>query len=365
MDWLKGKQVAFTGRLASMTRKQAASLLAAHGAVFAQGVTRQTSALVVGQEGWPLDKNGRLTAKLQKARKLPTINILGEAEFLGRLGNDGEGIHRLFTLAQLSSLLKVPGRKIRAWIDAGLILPVDQANGLCYFDFQQVVGAKTLCELAQAGVSTERLRRSLRQLRQWLGEAGQPWHQLALLEKNGQILMRWAEGLVEPSGQGQFDFTAAENLLPAMPTRTAADWFDLGCRHEEAARLDQAADAYRQALLQGGPDAVVSFNLANVLYALGRLDQACERFYQVLELDRHHAEAWHNLGTVLGQLQKYEEATQALQQAIALGYADAYYNLADLLDEQGRSLEAQPYWQAFLRHDPGGPWARYARSKLG
>ena len=46
------------------------------------------------------------------------------------------------------------------------------------------VGAKTLCELANAGISTEEIRRSLEQLKDWLPDADQPLNQVTLLEKN-------------------------------------------------------------------------------------------------------------------------------------------------------------------------------------
>jgi len=41
-----------------------------------------------------------------------------------------------------------------------------------------------------------------------------------------------------------------------------------------------------------------------------------------------------------------------------------HYNLADALDSIGRSAEARPHWQAYLRTDAAGPAARYARARL-
>src|SRR5262245_1145481 len=104
-DFLKNKQVAFTGRLASMTRKEAVHLVNAYGGAFAPSVSRRTSVLVVGQEGWPLRKDGRLSSKLQSARALQragaAILILSEEELLLRLGLDQrcEGVRRLYPLA--------------------------------------------------------------------------------------------------------------------------------------------------------------------------------------------------------------------------------------------------------------------------
>jgi BRCA1 C Terminus (BRCT) domain len=69
-DFLKGKQVAFTGKLASMARTEAAELVRDFGGRFVPQVNRQTSFLIVGHEGWPLRKDGRLTRGKQSGSRL-------------------------------------------------------------------------------------------------------------------------------------------------------------------------------------------------------------------------------------------------------------------------------------------------------
>lgn len=368
MDWLAGKQVTCTGKLASMTRREAARIIAAHGGTWSAGVNRQTAFLIVGQEGWPLQQDGKITGKLVLAGKLRKsglpLTILTEEEFLERLGLEDRG-QGLYTLAQLTRILQVPRNRLRLWIQAGLIQPRESANGVDYFDFRQVVGAKTLCELARAGVGLDRIRRSLRQLKVWLHDVDQPLGQLALLEENGQMLIRLEEGLAEPSGQLVFDFSdeACEEVL-AVETRSAEDWFELGCVKEDEGHWGEAEEAYRQALLVGGPDAEVVFNLANVLYAQDQKAQAGERFRQVIEMDPGHAEAWNNLGIVLIQLDQPQQAETALRHAVDLRHADAHYNLADLLETLDRMVEARQHWQAYLTAQPAGAWSDYARSRL-
>lgn len=373
---LHGTRVAFTGRLASMTRREAAELVRAHGGKFVPTVTRRTSLLVIGQEGWPLRNDGRLSNKLQKARLLQrkgwSITILSEEGLLERLGleSQSEGVRGRYSMAQLARLLEVPRDRIRIWLRAGLVEPVETVHSVCYFDFQQVSGAKTLSDLAKAGVSPERIRKSLGQLCKWLGNVEQPLAQLAALEQSGQLLVRLEEGqLAESTGQLHFDFASQERPVLAEASRgpsTAEEWFALGCEHDQAERLTEAADCYRQALLIGGPDADVCFNLANVLHALGRKEQAAERYRQAVEIDREFVEAWNNLGNVLAELGQREEAVVAYRGAVELNplYADAHYNLADLLDQLGRDTEARPHWQAYLRHDGRSEHAHYARARL-
>jgi tetratricopeptide (TPR) repeat protein len=246
-----------------------------------------------------------------------------------------------------------------------LIQPVETVNGVHYFEFQQARWAKTLCDFAGSGVSPERIRRSLEQLKKWLPNVDQPLAQLAVLEKDGRLVVRLPEGqLAEPTGQGLFDFTDA--LPVRFDRRTAEQWFQFGFEREEAGQLTDAARAYRQAVLLGAPDAEACFNLANVLHALGEKQQAAEQFRQAVKIDGSFVEAWNNLGTVLSELGQQEEAVDALQRALQLHplYADAHYNLADVLDQLGREKEALPHWQVYARSDPTSRWGKYARQRL-
>ena len=116
---LKGKRVAFTGKLASMTRAKAKALVRGHGGIFASSLSRRTSVLVIGQDGWPLQKDGRLTSKLRRAhafaRAGQRIVVLSEEEFLILLGleSHAEEVRRVYSTAELSSLLKIPGDRVR------------------------------------------------------------------------------------------------------------------------------------------------------------------------------------------------------------------------------------------------------------
>src|SRR5262245_36105393 len=188
---LSGQEVAFTGRLVSLTRKEAAAQVSAWGGRYARFPGRKTTILVVGQEGWPFSADGRLTRKLEKASELKRrgypIDIVTEEEFLRRLGlaDLGEEIHRLHTIAQLGRLLELPRDRLRLWMRIGFIRPVRVIHRLAYFDLRQVAGAKRLGELMRSGVAVDRLRRSLLELRAWSIDADEPLSQLPLLAREG------------------------------------------------------------------------------------------------------------------------------------------------------------------------------------
>src|SRR5947207_1854189 len=154
-DLLRGKQIAFTGRLASMTRSEAAKLVRAHGGRFVTTVSRRLSLLIIGQDGWPLQQDGRLTGKLRKARALQrsgyALTVLGEEELFHRLEITAQTERQLYSTARLSELVKVPGEHLRKWIKAGLIRPVENVNGVNLFDYKQVASARTLFDLIHAG----------------------------------------------------------------------------------------------------------------------------------------------------------------------------------------------------------------------
>jgi tetratricopeptide (TPR) repeat protein len=337
-QFLRGKRVAFTGKLASMTRAEAVQLVRSQGGEFVPAITRHTSFVIVGSEGWPLQKDGRLTRKLLQARRLRhygyAVAVLPEEEMLCQLGlqAQSQGIHQLYTTAQLCRILHIPRDRLRAWVNGDLIQPADSRDGLSFYDFQQVSRAKTLCDLARAGVSAKRLRQSLQQLRKWMPGIGDS--QLAIIERDGEMLVRLEDGqLAEPTGQLQFDF---EEVVPSpavhvQPKAMSGDeWFDLAREHESNGRFSEAAQAYREALLHDGPHPDVCFNLANVLYALGQKQQAAERYRQALELENYFTQAWNNLGNVLADLGQTEEAVRAFRKAIQLDpqLASARHNLA-------------------------------------
>jgi tetratricopeptide (TPR) repeat protein len=371
---LAGQKVAFTGKLAALTLAEAKDLLRACGAEWVPIVTEQTSLLVVGQDALPLRKDGRLTRNLRTARRLQrthAIVIINEADWLAGLGaasplGNAAGV----STAQLSQMLQVPGQRIRAWVRAGLIQPAASVLGVHFFDFRQVSWAKTLCRFDSAGVSPERIRRSLEQLRQWLPDVDQPLAQLAVLESEGRLLVRLGGGqLAEATGQGLFDF-AEESPTPTLSVgaqpRTSEAYFVRGCELEQAGRLAEAAQAYRLALVFGGPSALSCFNLGNVLYARGQKDEALQRYTQAVECDPNLAAAWLNLGNLLTERQRPAEAVAAYQKVLALEplSADAHYNLADTLDSLGRQEEALPHWRAYLRQDASSAWGDYARGRV-
>lgn len=286
-----------------------------------------------------------------------------------------------YTTARLARILGIGASTVRAWVALGLIKPVREEKGCCYFDFQQLANARALGRLARKGVTPARIRAGLDRLGRWVPDTQDSLRQLEALRRRGPLLVRLEDGgLAETGGQLLLDFdhggaaprgsVVATRLTAArsshQPARAVVDWFQRGLRAEEEADLEAAAAAYEHALRQDYTRAETWFNLGNVLYSLGRKAEAARAFTRATSLDPEYIEAWNNLGNALADEGQPDQAVQAYEQALALApaYMDAHYNLAETLDHIGKRERAQHHWREYLRLDPNSRWAQKVRDRL-
>ena len=117
---LKSK-VAFTGRLACMTRAQAFEVVRSHGGTPSQTVTRQTNVLVVGELGWPLLDDGRPSNKLSRAGSYG-VPVVSERRFLEWIGKAvPDSWHRTYSADQIAALSKLSSNTIDELVRFGLL----------------------------------------------------------------------------------------------------------------------------------------------------------------------------------------------------------------------------------------------------
>ena len=376
MDVLQGAEIVVAGRFAAMSAPEVGQLICDLGGKLVPSPGPHTRLLVIG-EGDPPDAGAAHSLLLAQARRLQAqgseLEIIDEQVFLGRLGlcHGEEGVRRHYTIVQLSRILGVPDNRIRSWLRGGLIEPAKTINRLALFDFHQVAGVRTICELVDAGFSPAKIRQGLARLRRLLPEVESPLSQVSAAEATSQMLVRLASGqLAEPSGQLHLDFDADEiddaTLAFRLPRKSADAWFDEALALEGARKFQEAAAAYREAIALDANDPVLHFNFGNVLYQLGQPAAAAEEFRLAMRIDPSYVEAWNNLGNMHLELGEQEEALHAFRTALRLvpAYADAYYNLAAALSQMGRQEEARKNWQTYLAFDPSSPWAERAKEHL-
>ena len=311
------------------------------------------------------------------------------------------GVSRLYTVAMMAEVLRIPRSAVRHWLRSGLLEPSRRSGSIEWFEFPQLVVGKTLMRLLNAGLSlrdidtklaglapggaaeaarmAERIvadgrRLSIRQNDQFMGAGGQL--QLGF----------YTEALAERLPSVDCEPSAAHPSLPlAFPAATAfaeADGEDLDDDHrglasvpelldlaadlEASGALCEAAEALRAVLQAQGPTAQVVFMLAELLYRAGDLTAARERYYAAVELDSDHLEARSSLGCVLAELGDHELALAAFDGVLRQqpDYADAHWHLASVLHDIGQESESRSHLRTFLALAPESPWATTARERL-
>ncbi len=374
---LRGKEVAITGRLASMNRDEARARIDEAGGSYVRTPGEATELLVVGQWGPPIGEDGRLTRSMRAAEEVKRrggkIRVIDEADFLARLGLTErlDDLHREYTTSQLARILRIEPALVRHWVRRGLIRPRREVGYLYYFDFQQVATARTLSRLTREGVSPGVIRRSLETLRGWMN-VDPAFSLLETMDRFGNLLVRTEDGhLAEPNGQLRMEFDDGGDVPATAPVgapqeRTVEQWFELGVHAEREGLLPVAVGHYQRALALNDAHPEVHFNLGNALYGMGQVKESLASYRAAVHAAPTFVEAWNNMGILLDEMGDEENAIVAYRRALSIApdYADAHYNLAESFVKCGKVDEAREHWRAYLRADPLSPFARVVRERL-
>src|SRR4029434_223181 len=158
--------VAFTGRLACMSRAEAFDVVREHGGTPSPSVNRHTNVLVVGELGWPLLDDGRPSRKLSRAGAYG-VPVVSERRFLEWIGKAvPDSLHRTYSAGQIAALSKLSSSTIDELVRFGLL---DPRGGL--FGFRDLASARQISNLFAHGISLSEILRSVKEIRAWLPEA--------------------------------------------------------------------------------------------------------------------------------------------------------------------------------------------------
>lgn len=317
---------------------------------------------------------------------------MGVEQSLSDESESPPAVCRLYTSAILADLVGVPVSAVRRWHRRGLLRAVRCARRTPYFDFEEAAVARRLAQLLKAGCSLRTIDRRLAEFERLAPEIERPLADPDLVIEGQRLFWRRGDDVAEPGGQLLLDFTARGDDPPppaviALPRpgdptgfsgsravgrdeRSALDLVERieqdALDWEDAGRLDRAAEAYRAALMIGGPRAEIHFALADVLYRGGDVSAARERYYAALELDDEYVEARAALGSLLAETGELELAAATFEGALAVDpdFADAHFHLAQVLDRLDRGDLAARHYRAFLNLAPESPWAAATRDRL-
>src|SRR5215813_11627468 len=344
--------VAFTGRLACMSRAEAFDVVRQRGGTPSPAVTKRTQVLIVGALGWPLLDDGRPSNKLSRATEYG-IPVVSEGRFLEWIGKAiPDNVQKIYSADQLAALSKMSIGMIRELSQLGLL---DERDGR--FGFRDLASARQIAKLLNDGVRLSEIIRAVSEIRKWLPDAG-----LSAVRLHAGAL---SDVQVEqPSGRtdkyGQF-VLAVDNAR-----EDPDDLFDRAHVAEQMGDIAEAERLYRLLMKSDPTDASAPFNLGNMLRAAARTVEAEAAMRAATRANPAFAEAWYNLADLLDDQGSSEAAIECLRKAllVAPGYIDAMFNLALLLQRKGAYAEAADYWRRYLASDRASEWGARARRSL-
>ena len=262
----------------------------------------------------------------------------------------------------LERLFGLPASAVRALARAGNIHPV-RRGGKLHYSFHDLVVLRTASALRAANISSQRINKTLKELRSAL-PADSALNRLSLTALGNRIAIREGQTLRESeSGQyalaleiveekgrlhvitrqdtaGRQDVTSRQDAAPA-PGTSAEEHYAKGIQLEESD--PQAARGAYEAALKAEPNHLEArINLGRLLHLDGRLAEA-EQVYRFG--GNAEPNLVFNLAVLLEDLGREPEAIVAYREALALdpNFADAHFNLARLY-ERARDAKAS------LRH---------------
>jgi tetratricopeptide (TPR) repeat protein len=261
----------------------------------------------------------------------------------------------------LERLFGLPASAVRALARAGNIQPV-RRSGRLHYSFHDLVVLRTASALRAAKISSQRINKTLQELRSALPE-GSALNKISLTALGNRIAIREGQSLRESeSGQyalaleiveekGRLHVISRQDAAPvSAPAPAPAPASGSGSEFSTGVSISRSADEhYARALaiedsnpqaaqkayelcLKADPDYLEArINLGRLLHMAGRLAEA-ERVYRVgAKTDPFIA---FNLAVVLEDLKREPDAIIAYREALALDpqFADAHFNLARLYE---------------------------------
>ena len=277
-----------------------------------------------------------------------------------------------FTRSEVERMTGATRRQLDYWARLGLVRPRSRW-GERFFGFSDLVAVETIRRITERRVPALRLRRAMERLGQQLGGTSAPLASLRIAVNGTQIIVHepGPEGrLVEPlSGQFllNFDIAPLGKKVRALGGRSAEQWFELGMAWDASSEtLPQAADAYRRAIELSPEWVEAHINLGAALYQLGRMVESRDVFARATTLDPRNALAHFNLGCMHDRLGDTGASIDEFRAAVAHSphMADAHLNLALAYEKSQREAESLQHLTLYLRYEPQGPWADFARLRL-
>jgi tetratricopeptide (TPR) repeat protein len=281
-------------------------------------------------------------------------------------------LEQRYTESEVRRMLGIESRQLTYWTRLRLVAPRSRW-GTRFYSFSDLVSLETIRRLSDQRVPMRKLHRAIAALEDELGQARAPLASLRVSTNGSEVVVRSSQAdsrPIEPlTGQFVLDFeiSSLAEKVRTMASHSAEEWFEIGMGCDTSPEtLEHAVDAYRRALALSPEWTEAHINLGTTLYQLDRMDDARKEFATAVALDPLSALAEFNLGCVLEHDGETIRAIEHLRRAVELSpeMADAHLNLALAYERLDQRTDATRHLSLYLRYDPRGPWAEFARSRI-
>jgi len=261
---------------------------------------------------------------------------------------------RSYSMRDVQRVLRLSPDTTRNLIKAGFVKPARGARHEYRFSFQDLIVLRTARALIDARIPARRIRRSLESLRRELPESV-PLSGLSISAVGDHVVVRDGDSQRQvDSGQyllgldismenGVLRVVEHRELAPPAPAPTAlpGDWFAQALSLEST-DPQAALAAWRHAVDADAGNTAAWTNLGRLLHEQGLTTQAAEIYRRALAQVGPDALLLFNQGVLLEDLGNSSAALAAYQGALAEDpdLADCHYNLARLYESLGEAQHA-------------------------
>lgn len=139
----------------------------------------------------------------------------------------------LFRTGHVLQILGLSRRQLQYWAQTDLIVPSARTRGgHCRYSFEDLVALKTAKRLLNAGVSVQRIRNSIRELRRMLPGLERPLSELTLVATGDVVLVFHGETAFEAVTGQEWVFEVAQFQSEVEAWRTRLQSTPVRAEHE-------------------------------------------------------------------------------------------------------------------------------------
>jgi tetratricopeptide (TPR) repeat protein len=169
---------------------------------------------------------------------------------------------------------------------------------------------------------------------------------------NAIALVQTALGRVDEAIQ------AYKNAIELSPQQVSV-WNNLGHLYRKLNRHEEALGAFQKAIEQNDSDAQAWNGLGNLYQETGKNDDAIYAYLKAVDFSPDHAPSWSSLGTIYLDNGQLEDALAAFEKAVDIDpiATNTWLGLAKIYQQQGDDEKAGMAYQNVIEQDPGNTMA--------